>query len=533
MSNILTLVRLACLLACCSLYSSVVAADLFSSGNEPVVEGELPLNEQAELYKQFFSAKDKKAKSSSAKIEFAAELKMAAEEEKFKGLRRQLLIRIDELCDGQRKLEAHQLQLFAFIERNKHKDPNRSDNLKHIELLEQLLKKAPRDERNAVMQEITTLWNTNAKLAIKNKKYDLAQDDYKTLSSLLKKTGDKDGAAMAKRLVDYIDDYIDEKEKVESLLTKEEKSTKDHQSIGHFAIREQDWATAEKHLTKAGETMLSKVAAIAALEKPDNDQLGQCAVAINTVLNDRDYRKETFIRRSLLAYGLHIKSVLDQEKEQLSETMKIKYTLVSESWSEEYEKIGPDPLKGFEVAPTGASVDEARLIRMGWVAIFDHKNLIGFHDLFTPTPEANAKVINGCMVLTIRGGNLSLSRFPSIEHYQSIKVRFRITEGSVNGGIEVREDYDRQKAARVIIRRENAAFSNEYSNEFGEQPLKDNDWNDITISWDGKVVKATLNGQSFKDAKGIFSVNNMRMSVGSRESAKVHIQSILALPKKK
>ena len=87
-------------------------------------------------------------------------------------------------------------------------------------------------------------------------------------------------------------------------------------------------------------------------------------------------QKETRLQRALLQLGVNYKAHLDAHIEKLSAGMKIQYALVAESFESQLAELGPDPLSGFEVSDAGSSVDEARLIRMGWEAIFDHENKI-------------------------------------------------------------------------------------------------------------------------------------------------------------
>ncbi len=521
------------LLFACSI--PAYSADLFGN-EEETLPGELPLGEQKELYDQFFGAFDKSASNSTKKLKLAQQLQNTCEDEKYKPMRRYILKRIQDLTNDSKKYQGYALQVFAYTELNKHKDADHTSNKKLIELLSKQLSKAPKDEREAITGEIATLYNQNAKFALTEKNYDLASEDYKALAGYLAKTKDKDGAAMAKKMISHIKHYQKEKKKIVSLKEKADADSNDIKSnaaVGRFYVRESDWKTAHPYLVKGQEDVLVEIAGIAALEKPDYNQQGQCAVAIGKALMDRNNKKDTALRRAILELGVAIKSVLEKHEDDLSPALKIKYALVSEEWNAELEKIGPNPLAGFEVAGSGASVDEARLVRMGWEPLFDHKttsNVRSDHD----KNLASATCKNGILELSVKpGGQCIASLWPNLPKYKSIKVRFKFTSERSYGWITLLKGSWNEDLARICIRGENANLSKQYGFEFGSQKLL-REWNDLTFTLRAnKEIVVTLNGKEYDKPVPYPHEQFTGFSCipgGIRADLTMQIQSVLGLP---
>ena len=510
------------------------AADVF--GNEQTAPGELALSEQRDLYQQFFGDADKAASSSKKRLELATSLRASYEDEKFAALRRYLRKRILELIGGSKKEEAYQLQVFALQEEMKGKDPAYDDNEQMIAVLYKLAAKVDKSDREAVYQEIAALYNANAGLSIQERKWERAQDAYKALSSLLKKTGDKDGARLASDTVSFIDDYMDELEEIEKIRKLAEADAADVEAnaeVAHFLMAEGKWADAVPFVTNAQLKDLLFIATCAANEETKHEDMGKSIVAIGNVLADRDYKKKTRLQRSLLTYGLHCKAALDADASQISNAMAIKYAMVSESFAQQLDDLGPDPLGGFEVASAGASVDEARLLRMGWELVFDHvEPCVTRHD-FKNTNQVQVEVKNGVIIAKVKDGNhLYLSNVPNKKKYKGIKWRFKFVGGNLGGQIIVKKGVGPGgDVARVMIRDSEAGLSTGYGKEFGAQLLKTDDWNDVTFLWDGKEVTVTLNGEPFEKAVPFphADVDTIQFSVGGAKDKELHIQSVLGL----
>ena len=143
------------LIACLCFQIQGHSVDLF--GNEELKEGEISLTEQKQLYQQFFGAEDKKATSSSKRLDLAVSLREHYVDPKFQALGRYMLKRISELCEGSKKAEAYELRVFVFNEEHKGKDATHASNSEHIALLEDHLGKAPKDERENIAKEIAAL----------------------------------------------------------------------------------------------------------------------------------------------------------------------------------------------------------------------------------------------------------------------------------------------------------------------------------------------------------------------------------------
>ena len=513
------------------------AVDVFGGNNETLPAGELPLSDQKDLYQQFFGAADKDARSSSDRLKLAIKLRLACDDQTYKALRRYMITRIDELCEGQKKKEAYEMRIFAFDELNQHKEANRRDNLHMIELLELYIKKADKSDRESIMQEIATIHNHNAKIAVAKKDFEQAVEDYEALASLLKKTKDKDGAAMAKNTVAYIDDYLEHKEETEELLKEGSISADDHYEIAVFYARDHQWSEAHKHIEQAQKLDLFPISAVAAKEEATADEQSQMLVAIGKVLVNRDYRKATHLKRALLELGLASKSKIDQQTEQLSEAMKIKYALVTQDWPGMLEELGPNPLQGFEVAASGSSVDEARLIRMGWEPLFDHQTASWLRPDFKNSPLMNCEVINGIAVFKKKDKQaLWADRFKSLKSFKAFKIRFKHNGANAGFWLEFFEGgigQQKGNAPRLMNRQGTIGLTKGFSSEFGRFTEKEGEWNDFTMHWDGKLVKATLNGEAFKEFPFDGQLENTRMHVFPAGDTELHIQSILALPKDK
>ena len=512
-----------------------LAVDVFGGSTEEVPAGELPLKDQKDLYQQFYGAADKDARSSSDQLKLAIKLRLDCDDPTYKALRRYMITRIDELCEGQKKKEAYQMRIFAFDELNQHKEPNRPDNLQMIERLELYFKKADRDDRENILQEIATIHNHNAKMSVAKKDYQQAIEDYEALASLLKKTKDKDGAAMATNTVKYIEEYLEQQEESQELLEKENISAEDHFDIAKFYARDHQWEQAHKHLEQTKALDLSSVSSIAAKATASADEQSQMLVAIGKALTNRDYRKETHLQRALLELGLKTKSILDKRTEELSEAMKIKYALVTQDWPGMLEALGPNALQGFEVAASGSSVDEARLIRMGWKALFDHETASWLRPDFKNSPTMNCKVINGIAIFKKQDKeSLWADRFENLKAYKAFKIRFKHNGANAGFWLEFFQGgIGKQKgtAPRFMNRQGSIGLSKGFGAEFGHFTEKEGEWNDFTMHWDGKIIKATFNGESFKDFPFDGQLENIRMHVFPAGNTEFHIQSILALPK--
>ena len=253
------------------------------------------------------------------------------------------------------------------------------------------------------------------------------------------------------------------------------------------------------------------------------------------MLNDRSLRKEIRLQRSLLRFGLACKQALDADQKKVSKAMAIKYALVSENFAQQLEELGPDPLQGFEVASSGSSVDEARLVRMGWEVVFDHKEPCVTREDFASTDAVNAVVKNGVLIVKVKTGNhLYLSNIPNRKNYKGIKWRFKFV-GNAGGQVALKDKIGSHKGstARITIRDGEAGLSQGYGKEFGAKNLID-DWNDLTFLWDGKAVSVTLNGEAYDKPVPFLSdtVASITFSTGGGSGDKeLHIQSVMGLLK--
>lgn len=524
----------------CFLSLPIHAADLF--GDDELEEGEISIADQRDLYNQFFGEFDKKATNSSKKLKLAIQLRENADDEKFQPLRRYILMRINELCQGSKKKEAYDLQVFVFTEQYKKKDSNHKDNTTLIGLLQNKLSKSGKDEKSAIMQEIAAVHNQNGQLSINEKNWDRAKDDFKALSSILSKTGDKDGAKIAKDKIAYIDDYVDEMEDIEKDKAKADANANDvksNLSVGRFLVKERKWADAVPYLKNGQAITLHQIASCAANEAPSEEEQGKCIVAIGQAIKAKENKKADGLKRSLLEYGLQCKKNLDANQKKISKAMAIKYALVSETFADELDKLGPDPLGSFEIAGSGASVDEARLLRMGWEMVFDHEKPCITRGDFKNSDKVSAEVKNGVLIVKAKERNLIyLDNIPNKKQYAGIKWRMKFVD-CVPGGMITLKAGNREKpdVARIIIRAEKggeAGYSTGYSNEFGAKIIPSNEYVDITILWDGKVATATLNGEAF-DKPIPFpheSVAGLQFSTGGGgDGREIHIQSVLGLPR--
>ena len=530
--------RIISILLFCLYSSSLSAVDLF--GSEQLKEGELPLAEQKSLYEQFFENAEKAATSSSKRLDLALELKTQVQDPKYDAMRRYMLQRMKALCDDSKKKEAYELQLYAFNEEHKDREPSHLINVRLIQLLEKLLKKSSKSEALVLAKEISALHNVNAQMSLAGKKYEQAKGDYKELSSWLKKCRDKGGADLAKKMIGHIDDYLDDKEDFEEALEgliEKPDDIKLAAKVGRFYVLEGDWKSAHPYLESAGQSELAAVALLAQDEEADLNKQGQNAVNLGKVLSDRSIKRDEALYRKLLMLGMYYKKNLDSRADDLGPAMKIKYTLASEAWSDALDKLGPDPLEGFEVGDASASVDETRLVRMGWISLFDHKT-VGVER--TPNDIADGtgfEVKDGIIIMKKTGPEegVELDNFPEIELAKAVKIRFRfVGENSYAWFTFSGEKTWTSKVARICIRQDRVGFSQTYGSEGGVFTLRAGEWNDVTITIDGKVARASFNGEDYPNSIPFPHEQIWHASIsmgGIKEDLEMHIQSIMVLKK--
>ncbi|NRA37992.1 MAG: hypothetical protein HRU15_07625, partial [Planctomycetes bacterium] len=487
----------------CAIYLHAHAADLF--GNEQVNEGEMAYADQKDLYDQFFGDMDSAASNASKKLKFALSLKTASDDTKYAAMRRYILRRIESLCEGSKKKEAYELQVFVFNEFYKSEDPNRADNEDLIALLEKLLGKTGKDEQEAIVQEICTLCNQNAQMSLNEKEYSQAGSDYKVVAGWLAKANDKDGAKLAKDMVKHISNYVKEKKKIDALQIKADADaadTKSNAAVARFYLSEGAWSSALPYLNNAQESSLEIIATHASKEDASNNDKSSCIAAISKALRDKANKKDIGVRRAILQLGCAYRSDLNRDNTGLSEADKIKFALMSENFAADLESIGPNPLAGFEVASSGSSVDEARLIRMGWVAIFDHEKPCIKRDREKDSDIIKTEVKNGVFITRMKkGARTYLDIFPNASDYKAIKIRFKFLHAS-QGWLHITAT-PKGDSLKLMNRFGSFGFTAGFGHEYGAIQSIPDDWNDATLSWDGKEMTATFNGQEY-DKKAVF-----------------------------
>ena len=255
---------------------TVQGVDVF--GQEELAEGELSLSEQKDLYQQFFGKADKAASNSKKRLELAMHLRKQYEDDKFDALRRYICQRIDELTTGSKKKEAYELQVFVLQEQRQGKEPDYKSNEALIAALLKLSGKAAKEDKTAILQEVAGLHNVNAAMSITEKKWERAQNDYKALASLLKKSGDKDGAGLANDALDAIDDYVDALDDIAELRKKadaDESNLAAHKAVSYFLMADAEWAEALSYVKHAGSPDLHFIADVASKEAASEEEKGE------------------------------------------------------------------------------------------------------------------------------------------------------------------------------------------------------------------------------------------------------------------
>ncbi len=522
-------------------WPSLQSADLF--GEVELEEGEIPITEQIELYQHFFGKVDKAASNASKQLKLALQLQTDYHNEKFSALRRYILIRIAELCGNSKKKEAIDLQVFVFVERYKKKESNYQDNSTLIKLLEKQIKKAAKDHRESIASEIVALLNENALMSLKAKDYERAAEDLKNVSAKQSKLGDKDGAKLSKNLSAYIEDYLDEKADVEALKEKlktDPTHVKHNSIVGRFHLKESNWVDAAPFLQAAQEVTLAHIAEIAQQKDPTDENKIACIVAIAKAIEEKSNKKDIAIKRALLQIGVTYRSELNAQKTALNNSQQVKFSMISDPFEHELAKLGPDPLNDFSFAAGGGTVNEARLLRNGWELIFDHKQANLTSTSFKNSDASSCEVKNGILIVKAKSGNkVDLGNIPDRNKYKGIHIRFKyITQAQgkftlkvpgMNGQIMWVYFYqNRDKTSRAGF---TTGYAHIWSPAYGSLPLKDNEWNDLRMIWDGKTAVASLNGVEFEKspARPSPDADIINFSVGGKEDCEVHIQSYLGL----
>ncbi|NRA38173.1 MAG: hypothetical protein HRU15_08545 [Planctomycetes bacterium] len=440
-------------------------------------------------------------------------------------------------------MQSH-LQVFVFSERYKKKDPSHQDNCTLLSLLEKQLKKADKENKESIVQGIIALFNENVQFSLKEKKYSQATKDLKTVASWQAKVGDKESVKLSKNLISYINDYIDEKELVSKLKEKlqtDPSSIKDQARVGRFHVCENEWANASPYLSAGQETTLAAIASSAQQKDLSPDQKVDCLFAITQALEDKANKKDIALSRSLLKLAVAYSSELKDNKDPLSTTLQVKFAMVSESFESELAALGPDPLNDFSFAAGGGTVDESRMLRNGWEAIFDHQNATLTPANFKNSEQASTEVKNGTLIVKSKAGNkVSLRNVPNLDQFKGVHIRFKyltqptgrlsIKVPGMNGFIVWVYFYaDKDKNMKAGF---TTGYAHTYSPQFGSLPINANDWNDLRMIWDGKTAVASMNGVEFKTAPSRPSPDTdfIDFSVGgSKEDCEVHIQSFLVL----
>ena len=516
-----------------------MAVDLFGgAGDQAAVRaGELPLAEQKQLYQDLFGAKEAQARSARDQLGLALKLKTHFDDDDFLRMRTFLLQRMKALSERSKTVEAYDLRIFIFYAECEGREVTHAQREELIDILQAYLKKVDREQETDVAKQIVEQYNLNAQTAVQQGDYGLAVDDYKTMSKLLKKLGDKEGAQQAKDAAAYIDDYIDQQEEFTELLQEARDNVDDlelQEEVGRFYMADERWADAAKFLAQAQVNVLAEIAACAAQDAASKDAMAQSIVSIRKALDDRATQKDKRLYRALLNLGLRFKHELDQDDAGLSTALQMKYALAAVDWEKQVAELGPNYLKGMSVGDSSSGVGEGRLLQMGWVSLFDHK-----------TPHIVGKYAEGDILVRVRDGMLiikkalgqtrvSVDQFPDLSAYKAVKMRFRFV-GTSYGWLTLGGGWRQggeSAAARVIIRNDQVGLSNGYAKEFGVQTLVADEWNDITMAWDGRFVTASLNGVEFEQ-KAPFPLATPAMANfflgGIDAEMELHIQSFMAL----
>lgn len=520
------------LLLACSGTARLNAADLFGTGSQQ--EDGLTLGKQQQIYNQIFGSLDQEADSTRERLQLARQIKAKCAEAKFEEIRPYMLMRIGQLIERSRSYEACQLRVFIFNQQYRDQQPEHAAQRERIELMTDLLKKAPREKRLSIAQEITVLCNQMVRTSLAKRQLKRACEDYELLEYWLKKTGDRDGADMADDCVDAIEDYLDEREEIDDMLAaiKAGDQDPDHRlEAGRFLAADGEWSQALPHLRAGGARRLATVAELAQNTHMTADQMGQCAIAVGKALMQDDINDHQRLYRSLLRLGVQLKQALATQEAQLSQAMKIRYTLASEEWEYQLKQLGHDPMRGIDVGPIGASVDEARLLRMGWEMAFNHEDPM-VSQWFENNPQRSVDVEDGIMVLKcLPQSHLSIHEFPELNRYRAVKIRFHFKRDLNAARIHITGPgtWQTQHRAGISIR------NNELRYQHGGtlHALESDDWNDLTMSWDGKAIQLSLNGKAFETATPfpLDTPDRISISIHGREApTEMLVQSVLLLP---
>ncbi len=514
-------------------YPTVYGADLF--GNEELAEGELPMADQQEMYQQVFGEKDKAASNSSKKLKHALHLQEAYTDDTYAAIRRYMLRRIEDLTADSKKKEAYALQVFAFKELSKNKEANHDTNSKHVELLGKYIAKADKEQRPEIANEIIQLINENCALSLKEKLYERAAEDYNALVSWLGKAKDKEGANQAKTMVKHIDAHLKEAKKIEGLKEKLENNdsdVKNNTSVGRFYCKHGEWKEAHPYLLKGEEPLLAKICAAAQKKDLPQDQRVQCILDINKALNDKTNKKDLGIRRALLQYGISLQNSLDTDEEEPNKILKSKYTMIGELFKSELDKIGPDPLTGFEIADKSGTLNEDLLIRKGWDLLFDHKTLIMVKKNFQNSDRSSVEIKNGHFIAKAAKGQYNILN-PPVKGYKKLMMRFKIYDpesylifSSSGEGGWVKDTFS------VIFQDGEVSLRGIDKKILGTQTYDHEKWITLSYDWSKEDVVVSINGQAFennvpyKDNQTTYMLMNLK---GDGDDMQVHFSNILGL----
>ncbi len=349
------------ILLSCSV-SALLAQDLFGDPKE--------IQEQKELYLEFFGKEDEKAKSESKRLVLAAKLLEKSQEADYKPMQKYLYRRVGELCEGAKKFEAYRIRisLHDLLYKN-----DRSKDAELNTLMQEAWDKADKEHKVQYAKQIASFINADAEAALEANDYAEAEEQYKSLSDWLKKALDSDGSKAAKSLAKKISKVAKEFDRI---IADQEKAKTDpgnvklNEKVGAFYFAHKKWELAESYLINAKSTLAPMASAAKGLDASAE----QARLILKTVPELIKKERDDDIKHSLLNLGLQALVVIEADKE-TSDLMKLKYKKSAEEWPDELERCKTDALERIVLSAGGG--DETRYLRLGWEPLFDHKALPG------------------------------------------------------------------------------------------------------------------------------------------------------------
>lgn len=311
--------------------SPLYGADLFGGGSDDGPS----LGQQKEAYDQIFAKVDAEAADSRRqRLPFARKLTEHLRDSDFSGMHDYMCLRIKQLLEKERSVEAQQilLRVFDFEYRDQAPDYAACDELQ--ELLYVLLKKSPKEEQKRYLQRLIDLHTYVVRRSCFEDDMDRAYDHVRALDKLYRAVGDH---AAREEIRIYYRAIKGRRGDVPDIAELQQAASNDAQALRAFALyalhlQRPDAALEQLDQDHELRPLLHCQQLLLNGDAVPGEEAGRSIFIIHELLKDDDI--DFFFETQLLNLGLALRAVIDASAGALDNQLVLRCKMATDDWEE-------------------------------------------------------------------------------------------------------------------------------------------------------------------------------------------------------